>query len=520
MNYGNNSTLKATSPGKVLTGVVASAVVLSAMAGLTAMMKKPVFADGAYTLTFSASQGHTLEEIDGHLKIDGDDFVDLRSGENTIGTVACVDTSNCTITVSDGTSGELNYNGQNGNFTLFVGGQKYSFGTQFNTNTQIAVEDYQDDSQQQFNGHAWFVWNCGGNFCKHKFENLTPAGQTQSGTLLYETNYIKASEVTDGSNSVNIAELIKSGQYYWLHENSGDAAAAANLTTWASFESYMNNIVKDDYDAMQAFAIDPTGASDGNNIISTNGNRDFRATIYNDGSYFGISNASSIDNLTYYPDFWDEAFFNPAYDISGTTAENPAVIKTVLYEPTITLRSDEISAPISKIEIADKTPANAVDITSSDHIFTIRFKSNFYDKTVFKVTNTAGKSYYIMLARITVDERGGLYVPTSDTNEYSIYAKWTLANGSVVNTTLERNTEADRDGGKGLKFVGYRLSKADSEKVVFKENATNSPIAVVFTVVKSGSDASSYKGTLAGSGKGTGYKVENRRWVFNTGLGE
>lgn len=513
---------------KLVVNVLTMVLLLTASAFSINLAK--VFAASAYSLNFTTSGNHTLEVSDGHLKIDGQ-YIDLKNGDQTIGTASCTSATSCSIAVTDGASGKLNYNSAD-RFTLYINGNPHNMDTTFNSTTNIAVQDYENNNNNQpvFSGKVWFFWNCNGNFCKQKLTGLNPATFNEStGDLVYDTNYIPAHRISDNGNSPDVASLNKTGAYLWVWETPGDTTVAQNLTTWGDFQAYFKRVAPEsDYDALKAYAIDPTGAQSGNNSLNTNGDRAFRATIYGDG-YYGVTNASMPSDLTYYPSFWDKAFFNPAYDISGTSIDNPAVIQTYLLEPVITLESDISSSPIRNIEIADSTPASAVSITRDGGSFTITFNSNYYDHTIFKVTDYSEHTHYFMLGRITVDRDGNLFVPTTDDTEYEVYGTYTLENGTRLFLQLERNTPSDTSGGQNLDLRAYKLKAGDSGKVNYRPDSANAIKKVVFTVVKASENIADdkpsatymdfYQGTLAGSGRGTGYVIgSNGQISFDTNL--
>lgn len=104
-----------------------------------------VFAATSYTITFTAEDGHTIENEGGHLKIDGQ-FVDLRdSNDNSvnIGEVSVTSQTEGSITVTNGVAGKLNYNSAN-SFTLFntAGHVEYVMDTTLDSDTVFMVEDF------------------------------------------------------------------------------------------------------------------------------------------------------------------------------------------------------------------------------------------------------------------------------------------------------------------------------------------------------------------------------------------
>lgn len=397
------------------------------------------------------------------------------------------------------------------------------------------------DGHHDFNGNAWFIWNCRqGSLCRYKITGLTEAVDTGT-DITYTTKYIPASDVTAIVDEFNV-ELNLNGlldlaastpanelaPYLFVyddcikddHDNpiaKTCIAGISGINTWSELQTWWDANITD-YDDQKNFAIDPTGASSGNNIISTNGDRSFRATIYDDTDYYGISNASSTTELTYYPEFWNTAFFNPAYDVSGTSLESPKIIQSFLLEPKVTLKSDDISSPITSIEVASEgVPATAVTITpKGDGKFDIVFNSNYYDKVVFRVTS-GDKSYYAAIARVVVghdyERNPVLYVPLGDSKEYDLIATYYFADGTEQTYTLEQLGAGE--GGKNLEARGYGFRTEDQGKVDLRPTATNRVVGVSYTTAVAGSTADNYKGTLGGSNKGTYFKIENGSFILD-----
>lgn len=414
---------------------------------------------------------------------------------------------------------------------------------------QPYVEDGTTPSTPEHNPddtNAWFIWNCNGDLCRYKMTNLTLASETPSHELLYTTNYIKASDVKDVNNNTKVLdlnallELEKAtapngfAPYYFIYDDciingstpdtSTCAEGIATITKWSEFQSWWNTHITD-YDSQRNFAIDPTGASAGANIISTNGDRRFRATIYDDTDYYGISNASSPADLTYYPSYWDPAFFNPAYDVSGTTLENPMIIQSYLLEPQIVLKNDGVSGEISSLEVASANiPTQAITITKQDDGYKIIFNSRYFDNVTFRITSD-GKTYYVAIVRTVVghvldpidDHKRvlGLFVPDTTTKSYDVLATYYWADGTEKTFTMEEMQIGD-DGGKGLAMRPYQLKSADASQVDVTPTSANPPIGVSYIAVESGSTTSTFKGALSGSGKGTYYKINHGNYELVT----
>ena len=395
--------------------------------------------------------------------------------------------------------------------------------------------------QHVFNNKAWFIWNCDGDLCRYQITGLTsPTINPATDDYTYDTKYIPASEVvdtTDSSKKLKLNTLLDLASstpadalapYLFIFDDcierdgNPDVKTCINgidgITTWSDFQTWWEANIAGDYDTQKEFAIDPTGASDGKNIISTNGDRNFRATIYDETDYYGISNASSTTDLTYYPSYWNPAFFNPAYDVSETTLTNPKVIQSYLLEPQVYLKSDDISAPISSIEIASSgVPASAVTITAQgDGIYKLVFKSRYYDKVVFQITSETGKTYYVAIARTVVghdyERNPVLYLPEEDENDYDLIATYYWADGTEKSFTLE--PQGLDYGGKGLKAIIYSFSESDAGKIDLRPGP-NSPIGVSYTSAMTGSTTQTYKGTLGGSNKGTYFTMSMGKFILD-----
>lgn len=192
-------------------------VALSLVLALILNMMMPlmtVIAASSYTITFEAEDSHTLENDGGHLKIDGQ-YVDLKdSSNNTIGEVN-VSGKSATITVSDGTVGQLNYNSAN-LFTLYNtdGHVAYNMGTELSSNTVFKVEDYSSETPQvafeDISVNATFN-NTSGEIVFNNGAGRTPEGASYNGTLVKagNINSSKKNEITiNTSFGENIASSV------------------------------------------------------------------------------------------------------------------------------------------------------------------------------------------------------------------------------------------------------------------------------------------------------------------------
>lgn len=392
--------------------------------------------------------------------------------------------------------------GENG-YTIDVNGDNI-------TSVELENLEFRQDEMNNFNGNVWFVWNDNGALCKYLIQEVEPVRPVTPGNdevILYTTKYVKASDVRDGTHTLDLTKMHNANEgadAQFLFINDARINELDGKTTWKQLMDYTKAL---DYDSFKALAYDPCGAVDGKTSISTNGDRGFRITIYNEGEYFGLTNATTLNDVTYYPSFWDPMFFNPIKDIWGSTLENPAVLETYIGEPVIKLASDDVGGRIDNIEFASSVHDDAVKITNDAGRFTIKFNSNYYDQVVFKI-RSGDNYYYLRISRISLkasDEGAELYVPTTDENEYNVIATYYLKDGSEVSAILECG--AGDEGGKNLDARLYQLSEADKAKVKSGRGATNPPVKVYYTVVRADSTPTLYKGTFSGSGKGVSYTI-------------
>lgn len=125
---------------KVVALLLALALIFSVIVPITA-----VKADTSYEVFFTVEDGtsHTIEVEGDNLKIDGG-YVEVRdSNDQNIGIATTTGTNSAKITVSSGAEGELNFGGNA--FSLYMDGQKYSFGTKINSNKNVLVKNHQED---------------------------------------------------------------------------------------------------------------------------------------------------------------------------------------------------------------------------------------------------------------------------------------------------------------------------------------------------------------------------------------
>ena len=244
----------------------------------------------------------------------------------------------------------------------------------------------------------------------------------------------------------------------------------------------------------------------------------FRTTIYRDG-YEALRFPTSLDTYTYFPWFFDETFFSPVIDVSGTTASNPAVYKAYILNDTVTF---EVGMHSSTNQISSVKPLNvksdAVSVSIVDGVCKIKFHSRYYDHVVFEVTMANGSKYYVRVARLSiyaidnfrpnVDKSqvyGLLSYPSSKSeSDYEVVATVVKKDGTESTSVILAGEIPDdprlEQPGKGLKLAAYPVDVDDSVAGVY------------FTVVNKGAlEGDVYGGTFSGSGRGIYYDIEDDR---------
>ena len=131
------------------TKLIASFVVLALIFNIVMPIMTVLATNYNYTITFTATGTHTLENEEGRLKIDGQ-YVELRDSENREMGEVEVSGSTASISVFNGEAGKLAYNSAN-QFTLYNtnGHVKHQIDTEINSSMVFMVEDYSDQEPGQ-----------------------------------------------------------------------------------------------------------------------------------------------------------------------------------------------------------------------------------------------------------------------------------------------------------------------------------------------------------------------------------
>ena len=519
-----------------------------------------------YTVTVSVSGEHTLAvqkntlNVITDLIIDGQYVAYENSNRDRIADITCDNDDNPTVCYIKATSNEEGWLafGPNTSFSLYANDRSNNNGP-FNSNTNVTIGDYVENTDfgpggegPGFSGTAYFLWNCGGQVCTYEVHDLelkTDGTHGVNENDPYIVNYIRESEVVDIFDNTKRLELddLDEGDYFWTWDDDDFTARLEHeglsseqisdifdtrdqVETWHGLQEYVNYLERISGGAKRAFAIDPTGAKNGVNSISTNGDRSFRATIYDDSKYEGLIFGVREDDYTYFLSSWDPVFINPEIDISGTSKENPAFYDVYLLENNLkfTLNNDRKATNIKSV-VPLNVNSKAVTVRKNGDEYTIYFNSNYYDKVLFEVTGENNQKYYFVVNRIfgstwenmwdrEADKlQGGitlLYPDTDSYNDYQVIANVTYSDGSFATIDVP-NVKTYQDlykegidhmayvnewpDGKGLKAASYGIT------------ITKDMVDLYFTAVKKGAlDSTNYGGTFAGNGKGIAFDRLNQ----------
>lgn len=377
----------------------------------------------------------------------------------------------------------------------------------------------------EFDGKAYFVWQ-GANdaLCVHEITGLEES-RSQGDIIAFDIIYIPVSDVKDDVTGEQF--VIGNENYYWMW-SAAEQFINDNNSSYTSFADALDKIWGSP--EFRSIAIDPCGAESGNSTVCTNGDREFRATIYDDTTFEGVVFSQNENDYTYFPSFWDNVFFTNTVDISNSTAEEPAVYESFLIEPKIHFgKADNSVNEFTGIR-ALNVPDGAVTITGDAASgYDIEFGSNFFDNVVFEIT-TANENYYLEIARTAIqvfdtngpDEENPLVVAKVfyDENEsysdYEVYATIHYKDGSksIKKAAVSEITDDgfgntppagtyEMEAGKGLKCAQYSVP------------LTNDIEGIDFNAVKSGAlSGASYGGSYFGSDSGIYYDIEERSIVY------
>ena len=495
-----------------------------------------------------------------------DDTFDNNHFSNTSISVTCASNKACTVVVTvPNDHGVRAMLGGDTPIGMKVNGGEYD-GSPFANNTNIEFIN-RDNVNTPFDGKAYLIWTCGTGVCYHYFEGLSnTASFVNANTVTadndpsikfdtnadskyfalkskfetWQTKYKAHKGVTTIDwTRVSMDELAGPIDMRQYEEDAINAhACSRESSVQEEFERCVDRYVESQNIFLYHVELQPVGEPMCNNAFVSYGDRNFKITIYND-LYKGIT-LGTLDDLSYYPGSWVDGLGKiESYDVSGTTKENPTEITTILLEKTINLKafSEYNGFNIQSIEALD-VPSDAVDIRKVDDEYKFTFNSNFYDKVVFKITDTNGGEYYLRINRITLMtndqikfregepsvkiEADFYFDRTTSYSDYAITGKIEYKDGTrkvielenakrvddgFFNITyayeVDQETVTDGTPGKGLKQSAYKYEFTIEEAKKISK--------VYLNVEYKGSTDTSYAGAFAGSGKGVVIEFKEER---------
>lgn len=420
-----------------------------------------VFADSEYILSFTASGDHTLE-TDGIRLIIDEQYVELRNGsEEAIGTVECTSTKACTITVTNGQGGKLNYNSAN-KFTLYMQGHPADMNFEYSANEAIAVQDYvqqgpaqgeEPGEEHHFDGRAVVLWSCGSGdtgVCFHEFsvidpEHCDPNNPTDAcnpeigafddgNSTFFRNTDITADNKSNTHFNVNAKyrewyltdEFYKWQDLYRLangmeaneeiswdtldprlimgdpNQNIGQLEEAVTAANYCNeneeMEDCVNRYAATENHEIWTHELQPVGEPNETNAYVSYGDRNFKVVIYN-SEYKGVSTTADFGGLHYYPASWADAYTRTdQYDVSATDENHPTYLQSILLENTVNLDILPYNGyEIDTIEALD-IPADAVAIQEEA-------KQNPEDNQQFKIVFSS--NFYDHVVFKLTDTNGG-----------------------------------------------------------------------------------------------------------------
>ena len=411
-------------------------------------------------------------------------------------------------------------------YTLAVGKQYALEDVEFrNSNVGGGQEGGQEGEggRVPYDGIAYFIWQ--GENDELYFHKITGLEESATGNEeAYNIINIPVSDVKDDNTDEQF--VISNRNYYWAW--SSVTEILPDYSTFSGLQADVEDREKEE-EIKRKYFIDPCGAEDGENTICTNGDREFRATIYDAAKYEGLAFSKDKSAYTYFPEFWDPTVFSNTVDISNTTAENPAVYKSFLIEPQLHFGQAAGSASNITDIAAVGVPEGAVTITGdATNGFDIKFASNFYDNVTFEITTDTGKNY-VKIARtairVTDDHNDGattvnaqLYYDDNESySDYDMYATICYKDGSKsIKKVASSEFQTNPLNGDPLPAGTYELPGGQGLKsALFSVEVSDDVEGVAFNAMKAGAlSGNTFGGSYLGSGIGAYFDIEARRVIY------
>ena len=340
----------------------------------------------------------------------------------------------------------------------------------------------------------YVIWNdANGTFHKKLIENV----QKNDGDVLSHT-YVSEEDIGDGYKLEYGYELVE----------KNDLDAVINDPAFIAAQDKVAYLSPDGI----GITINPLRGKTTKTSKSHMGGMAFRFIVYKQG-FIGVG----LENVegAYKPEFIGGIFYEDEFDIGGTTADKPAVVKASLLNNMVVLSPAGPTGPYKSVR-ALNVSEKAVQVNLVDGMARITFNSNYYDRVVFEVTTINNEVGYVMVARDTLNienEQGKTratlyYTKNNSYKDFQLVANITYNNGNKETKVLDpvkdaindTNTdpyeyETDGDGENKLKKCQFVLGNTSEIK------------SATVNVVKKGATTviDTYKGTFSGSKSGIEY---------------
>ena len=408
------------------------------------------------------------------------------------------------------------------------------------------------EGQEPFDGKVLLIWQCGEEACKHEF-NLTEP-QTMS--------YFLDTDITDDEDNTRKFDLKKA----FNGEIKAGYAFPSDLTEWETLytqtnanysfrtvdldlllDGRMHEIeqiyeqngtcehtgVPGEFEQCIDEHANPTivdrgisgrisnGQEFGPNSHIAYGDNEFKITVYTK-DYAGLKE----DETTYnYRRQRFETMYSESKDISESTKENPYILDTLLIEGKTIITSNNVNEITFKEVKPLNVPEGAIEVEeTSNGKFEITFNSNFYDRTIFEITDQNNNKYYVRIVRSIIDisfhdgnpiinknntyvEVDLLYDDEQSWEDYEVNATIVLNDGTYKKETLTNLRAIDKGGGnvyytEETQFGEHLKTAAFGLDLDGDEHYLESVEGIYINVRKAGSTEETYAGTYAGNGRG------------------
>lgn len=577
---------------------LSSLTLISVMLLNTFLPMMTVFADGIMTLTFTVAEeegytfetdGHMIQVVDSQYQMPeecsnpnhdqnllcGPVFLGIDKGEgggvpqNDM-TAECSNDKTCTVTLP--TQGVRISTPGNRTFDVYKSGKKYSGAyTTISENTTFEIRRM--EPQYNFTGKTTLIWECNnqeyGKTCMHEF--TLPTNTTNM-------NYIDLATVTDDTHNDEVFNIGAANQ------NQDKAGFVINeaLEAWEAKYKQVNSVETVDYTQIESeyilrgtlqqkldtlvqagtceygpgdmecveaneaitlldrgLKLQPIGEPMSPNSYVSYGDNQFKITIYDAEHYAGLTKTETAGAKTYVKNEFETAS-SDSIDISNSTQEHPAFVSTILLNNKVTISSNGLAGvTFSSVETLEEVSENAISIEKNGNNFIITFNSNFYDRTIFKITDTNNRTYYIRIIRTTLtgDLKGPDEIMQKDNaylesyfyfdsatswDDYDVTATIIYRNGNKRIETLSNLGKVDVGGGnvvdvnetsagENLKVAVFYLDFDGDNPGITEEGLDG----IYFNVTYKGSTDDEYMGTFAGNGRGIYYDAEHHGIDYN-----